>query len=153
MDIERVKSIITKRYEGIVCKDTYGETTFFYNPNEVLKNGVYFCTIKEKDGPNDKSSLLNANGNYRISTGITKEKFLELFAEIPKRPSKGEVIKGNYDFSIENIIMPHPIYGWMSWVQILSPSDEMMNNYLNLIDISYEKAKVKFQERTKKIKV
>lgn len=45
--------------------------------------------------------------------------------------------------------MPHPIYGWMSWVQILSPDDKMLDEYIQLIDISYEKAKLKFKERTK----
>ncbi len=149
INVENVKELILNKYKDIVCKNTYGETTFFYNPNNLLKNGVYFCTIKEQDGPNDKASQLNRNDVYRISTGITKEKFVEIFQEVPKRPLKGGIIDGNYNFSTKNVIMPHPIYGWMLWIQILSPDEENLNLYLNYTDISYMKAKNKFEKRLK----
>ncbi len=106
MKIDDVKNYIIKNYEDVICKQTYGETSFFYNPNYALKNGVYFCTIKESDGPADKFSNLNRDGVYRISVGITKEKYLEIFEEIPNRPTKGEMIKGDFDFKEKNVIVP-----------------------------------------------
>ncbi len=54
LEAKKITDIIQKRYTGIVCKKSYGETAFFYNPEGLLKNGVYFCTIKENDGPNVK---------------------------------------------------------------------------------------------------
>lgn len=151
MNVEDVKRIISDKYSGVICKKAYGETTFFYNPDNYLKNGVYFCTIKESDGPNDKSSKLDREGTYRISTGITKEKYLQLFKEIPKRPLKGKIIEGDFDFSEENVILPHPIYGWMSWISVLTPTDETFEEYLSLIDVSYEKAKENYAKRCKQI--
>ncbi len=148
INVEDIEKKIIEGYDGVVCKKTYGETTFFYNPGNVLKNGVYFCTIKENDGPNDKSSKLCRDGVYRISTGITKNKYIELFGEVPTRPVKGGIIDFDADFSVCDVILPHPIYGWMSWVSLNSPSKLVFEEYLELIDISYEKAINKFKKRT-----
>jgi hypothetical protein len=37
----------------------WGERGIFYNPDRVLKKGVYVLTIKEKDGENDSASRAN----------------------------------------------------------------------------------------------
>jgi hypothetical protein len=55
-------------------KSSWGETSFFYNPGQLFPYGVYFCTIKEKDGANDQSSNLARDGIYRFSIGLPKEK-------------------------------------------------------------------------------
>ncbi len=149
LEVKEIIDIIQKRYDGIVCKKAYGETAIFYNPENLLKNGVYFCTIKENDGPNDKASKLYREGVYRINVGVTKEEFIKLFYVVPKRPLKGEVIKGHYDFTAKNTVIPHPIYAWMSWICILSPEDKQFNEFLKYLDISYKKVKLKFQKRIK----
>ena len=71
-------------------------------------------TIKEKDGDNDKSSNLDRHGVYRLNIGVSRNRFLKHFAEIPARPSKGGVIDMDYDFTQMGVLMPHPVYGWMS---------------------------------------
>nr|WP_317368203.1 DUF6194 family protein [uncultured Tyzzerella sp.] len=38
-----------------------------------MKRGVYVLTIKEKDGNNDKSSMLNRDNIYSINVGIRKK--------------------------------------------------------------------------------
>lgn len=152
MTAEEVCNVIENRYDGIVKRVAYGETTFFYNPDGILKNGVYFCTIKEKDGPNDKSSNLSREGIYRISTGITKEIYIQLFSEIPKRPVKGGIIDVNVDFSKTNIITEHPIYGWMSWINVLSPDENVFNEFIKYVDVSYKKAVGKYKKRIEEVK-
>lgn len=57
IDEQKLSSFILKRYDGLICKEAYKEKTFFYNPDSLLKNGIYFCTIKTQDGPNDKASF------------------------------------------------------------------------------------------------
>ena len=32
------------------------------------------------------------------------------------------MIKGDYDFTELDKVMPHPIYGWMTWVCVLNPT-------------------------------
>jgi len=120
---EAIVKEIESAFDGVVPKSSWGETSMFYNPGRVLPNGVYFCTIKEKNGDNDKASSLNREGIYRLSIGIGKENYESLFGERPKRPSKGGIIDTGHDFTQPNVLMPHPIYGWMSWVQILKYDD------------------------------
>lgn len=149
MDLEFVKESIRKRYEGIVEKRAYGETTYFYNPDYKLKNGVYVCTIKENDGPNDKAGRLSREGIYRISTGLTKSEYRKKFGDTPKRPKKGEVVDLDIKFDELNVIMPHPVYSWMGWICVNSPDVECFENFLNNIDFSYNRALKKYEKRMK----
>ena len=142
-----VENIVTE-FDGVIPKASWGETSLFYNPGQVLPNGVYFCTIKEKNGDNDKASGLDREGIYRLSIGISKESYESLFGTRPKRPSKGGIIDTGHDFTVPNVLMPHPIYGWMSWVQILSPSEDKFNEILGLIGEAHKNAVGKFNKKT-----
>lgn len=144
LSIDEVTEYITNRYIHVKPKSAWGETSFFYNPDNTKPNGSYFLTIKEQDGKNDKASKLNRNGIYRVSFGITKNSFISLFHEIPKRPSKGHIIKGNYDFTSQNILMPHPIYGWMTWICVLNLTYNTLLNITPLIDEGYALAVNRF---------
>ena len=44
--------------------------------------------------------------------------------------------------------MPHPIYGWMSWVQIINPSESKFEEILELIEIAHKNATIKFMKKT-----
>jgi hypothetical protein len=139
---------IEKDFDGVVPKSSWGETSLFYNPGRLLPNGVYFCTLKEKNGENDKSSMLDREGVFRLSIGITKDTFEKKFGSRPKRPPKGGIIDTVHDFTALNELMPHPIYGWMSWVQILNPSESTFEALLPLITEAYENAVIKFNKKT-----
>ncbi len=144
---EIIKKIVGT-YEGVIPKYSWGETSLFYNPGKVLPNGVYFCTIKEKNGDNDKSSNLDRDGIFRLSIGISKESYENEFGERPKRPSKGGIIDTGHNFAEVNILMPHPIYGWMSWVQVLNPKKQTFDKVFPLITEAHANAVFKFNKRT-----
>jgi len=141
---------ITSDFSGINPKSSWGETSLFYNPGNRLPHGVYFCTIKEKDGDNDKASDLNRPNVFRVNIGLPKDKYLELFGEKPKRPAKGCIIDTGHDFTAINQLMPHPIYGWMSWVCILSPTQEKFDEIYPLIKLAYDSAVIKFDKKISK---
>ena len=141
---------ITSNFEGVVPKTSWGETSLFYNPGKALPNGVYFCTIKEKDGDNDKSSDLAREGIYRLSIGISKETYEEKFGSKPKRPAKGCIVDTGHDFTDVNVITPHPIYAWMSWVCVLSPSTKTFAKVSPLIEEAHGNAVLKFDIKMKK---
>lgn len=138
---QELTRLILDRYSGLICKNAYRETTFFYNPDQLLPNGVYVCTIKSEDGPNDKASQLNRTGVYRLSCGLPADKYCDLFGAKPKRPAKGQIVDLPIDFTTLDQIIPHPIYAWMGWVCINNPSKETLSRFLKLMDFSYEKAK------------
>lgn len=145
---QELTRLILDRYEGLICKEAYRETTFFYNPDQLLPNGIYVCTIKSEDGPNDKASDLNRASVYRLSCGLPADKYYDLFGAKPKRPAKGQTVDLEVDFTALDQIIPHPIYAWMGWVCVNNPEEETLRHFLALMDFSYEKAKRAYIKRT-----
>ena len=146
---DELSKFILDRYDGLIPQNTWGETSFFYNPNLTFTRGTYFITIKEKDGQNDKASDLDREDVYRLNFGVDKKTFLELFKHIPARPEKGGIIAGDYDFTKLDTLTPHPVYGWMSWLSILNPTKETLKEILPLIDIAYQITKKRFLQKKK----
>ncbi|MDX8431023.1 MAG: DUF6194 family protein [Candidatus Algichlamydia australiensis] len=147
MNPNAISCYLLKTFDDLRVIDSWGETSFFYNPNNLSPRGTYFCTIKEKDGQNDKASSLDRQGVFRLNFGISKPTFLELFEVIPKRPSKGGVIEGPYDFTSLNQLTPHPVYGWMCWVSICNPSEKSFSQIAHLISESYQIVKQKHKNK------
>lgn len=145
----QIKELVHRDFKDVVEKYAYSETTFFYNPGNTLPNGVYFLTIKENDGPNDKASDLARPTVYRVSFKPSPEEYRKAFGEKPKRPAKGEVVDLDYDFSTEDVWMPHPIYSWMGWTMVLSPSESHFDKLKTHIDWAYHDAQVKFKKKTR----
>lgn len=133
--------------EGTVLGKNWGERGIFYNPDNVLKCGVYVLTIKEKDGSNDKSSNCNREGVFRVNLGIKKNTFKEMFGFIPKRPSAGNIVDMDYNFTALDEIIPHPVYSWMAWISVLNPSKDTFEELKPLIQESYNYAKEKYKKR------
>ncbi|TVQ95811.1 MAG: hypothetical protein EA403_17320 [Spirochaetaceae bacterium] len=149
MHVADIIERIVSGFEGLVPKSSWGETSLFYNPGKLLPNGVYFCTTKEQNGENDKASDLSREGIFRLSFGLPKATYEELFGSRPKRPIKGGIIDTGHDFAALNKLMPHPIYGWMSWVQVLNPSKSTFESILPLIAEAHSNAVIKFKKKLK----
>lgn len=145
--IEDVLNYCIENLEGVELNKNWGEKAIFYNPQGTLKKGVYVLTIKEKDGENDKSSNINRDKVFRVNIGVRKDTFKKLFSYIPSRPPAGGVVDMNYDFTKLDAIMPHPVYAWMGWICVLSPSYETFEKLKPLIQESYTFAQEKFRKR------
>ena len=148
MKPEEIINHIENAFEGAKPKSSWGETSLFYNPNNLLPNGVYFCTIKEKDGENDKASKLDRKGIFRVSIGLSKITYESKFGSRPTRPAKGCIICTNDNFTQTTKLMPHPIYGWMSWVKILNPDKNKFEKLLPLLKEVHSNAVIKFNKKT-----
>ncbi len=96
--------------KDVVLVESWGERGIFYNPNRVLKRGVYVLTVKEKDGDNDKGSMLNRDNVYRVNVGLRKQTFINKFGHIPERPPAGKIVRMDYAFTALDTIIPHPVY-------------------------------------------
>lgn len=151
MTPEEIVKYVTTEFSGVVPKSSWGETSLFYNPDNILPNGVYFCTIKEQDGENDKTSNLNRESVFRLSLGVGKENYRKLFGDTPKRPAKGEAVALDVDFTELDVLTPHPVYAWMGWVCINSPSKESFQAICEHIESSYTRAVANF-DKNKKVK-
>lgn len=140
------------RYPLLSENKNWGERGLFYNPNEQFSKGAYVLTFKEKVGKNDMASDLNSAGSFRLNFKISKETFIELFQSIPKRPAAGGIIEGAYDFTRVDELMPHPVYGWMTWVCVKNPSLKTMESIetAGLLDEAYHAAVVTIDKKLKK---
>lgn len=147
MTPDEVLKYCLENLEGTVLVESWGERGVYYNPDNILKRGVYILTVKEKDGDNDKSSNLNREKIYRVNLGVRKTTFIEKFDFIPKRPAKGCIVDMNYDFSTTDKILPHPVYAWMGWICSLNPSEKTFEELKPLIQEAYDYAKEKFKKR------
>ena len=144
MEPDEIVDRLISRFDGLAPKASWGETSLFYNPGLALANGVYFCTIKDHDGANDTASRLDRPGVFRLALGLPVRRYEDLFGPRPLRPPKGETVATGHDFTRRDVLMPHPIYAWMGWVQILSPSDASFESLQPLFDDSYARAVCKF---------
>ena len=134
---------------GLRLEPYWGERAIFYNPGGAAPLGVILAAIKDHDGPNDRSAQLSRPGVYRFAFGLGPETFVRLFGAIPARPAKGGVIaRAGYDPTRIDELMPHPVYGWMSWVQILAPTPPRHRSLRPLLAESLELARAKWRTRT-----
>ena len=147
MNAKQLEQWIFGNYQGVIVIDAYRERSFFYNPDGSLPKGIYFATIKESDGPNDKASNLDREGIYRLSLGVGKKQYQQLFGDIPKRPAKGDIVELDFDFTTTGMLMPHPIYAWLSWVCINNPDIENLDLLKQLLDNSYQNVLTKFAKK------
>jgi Family of unknown function (DUF6194) len=145
--VEYISDYLLRTFDGVRPKQSWGEKSFFYNPDGSRPHGTYFFTIKEKNGDHDKASELDRSGIYRLNFGVSKDSFLSLFTEIPERPAKGMTITGNYDFTARNVLTPHPIYGWMRWLAIVNPDADQFEKIKPYITESYHLAVAKFNQK------
>jgi hypothetical protein len=139
---------ICGRLEGLVPRASWGETALFYNPGGLLPHGIYCCTIKNHDGENDRASNLDRAGVFRLAMGLTPKTYLRLFGPRPARPARGGVVDIPCDFTRLNLLMPHPIYAWMGWAQLLNPSREGFESIFPLIEEAHRAAALKFMKKS-----
>lgn len=147
MTADEIIDYCVQNLSGVAVVESWGERGVFYNPENKLKRGVYVLTVKEKDGENDRSSHLDRSGVYRVNLGVRRQTFLNLYGNIPARPKKGGVIDMKCDFTANDKIMPHPVYGWLSWLCCLNPSAERFEELKPLIAEAHAYAKEKYEKR------
>ncbi len=133
---------------GLRVESYYGERALFYNPAGAAPLGVILAALKDHDGPNDRSARLSRPGVYRLAFGIPPDTFARRFGEIPARPRRGRAVAlPGYDLTRLDELMPHPVYAWMSWVQILSPTTPRYQSLRPLLAESLELVKAKWKRR------
>lgn len=127
----------------------WGERSIFYNPGGAAPLGVIFASLKDHDGENDSSSELSREGVYRFAFGMGRESYAQRFGERPGRPPKGGVVDlPGYDPTRLGELMPHPVYAWIGWVQILAPTAAQISSLGPLLDESLELVRAKWRRRS-----
>jgi Family of unknown function (DUF6194) len=80
---------------------------------------------------------LSRDGVYRLAFCLTAERFAERFGQAPRRPPKGGVVDLScYDPTRIGELTPHPVYAWMRWAQVLSPTRPQYESLRPLLEES-----------------
>ncbi len=144
-----IARLILRDFPGTEAHESWGETSLFVNPGARFARGAYFLTLKSKDGAHDRASALDRPGVFRLSFGLPREAFVPLFGRPPARPGKSGVVEGPWDFTQTGLLLPHPVYGWASWVCILNPDAAMLDGLAPLIRLAHRKAFRTFERRAR----
>jgi hypothetical protein len=159
MDEASITRYITDTFDGVdvvvASRDTgapevaWGDTFFSYDPGRQLppERRFPFATIVTKDyGAFDCASQLNRAGVFRLNIGVSKETYRSLFGPQPSPPGAAGVVDTGHDFTALDQIMPHPVYGHLSWVCVLNPSEATFQAVRPLIAEAYNRAVRKYQK-------
>jgi hypothetical protein len=131
---------------GLVRQAYYGERSIFYNPGGAAPLGTIVASIKDRDGPNDKAAKLSRDGVFRFAFQLSPHEYVRRFGTVPARPEKGHAVDvGRFDVTRLGELAPHPVYAWMRWVQILSPTREQYESLRPLILDSVGAVKAKWR--------
>ena len=154
MNETEMSRYITDTFEGVDVVVTEDNSFFFYNPDINLPpdHMFPFATIMTND-INDQFSNLNRATISRLNIGVSKQTFQSLFG-LQERPSDTENLSesddndSNFDFTVLDQLMPHPVYGRMHWVCVLNPGQETFETKVQpLLEEAYKSAVSKFDRQ------
>ena len=129
MDQAAITTYITETFTGVDVVAS-GNSFFFHDPGRGLPKDhrFPFATLVASDAY-DPFSDLNRPGVFRLNVGVGKQTFQSLFGSVE-----------GHDFTALDRIMPHPVYGKMYWVCVLSPSATTFEAVKPLLAEAYERA-------------
>ena len=110
---------VTASSESGAPEVSWGDSFFFYDPDQTADRRQPFATIVTKDYPGfDTSSKLDRPGVFRLNLAVGRETFQQLFGF----PSAGFADQAaEFDFAELDRVLPHPVYARQGWISVLTP--------------------------------
>jgi hypothetical protein len=138
MDETAIAKYIADTFEGVETIDHLGYTFFFYGSDRMLP----FATIAHTGNEYERVSDLDRPGVFRLNVGVGRQTFQSLFGA-------DRVDVGAYDFTVLDVLMPHPDYAPQHWVCVLNPSKSTFDTMRALLAEAYDLAVRRHARRTK----
>lgn len=138
MDESSVIAYITKTFPEVETTTAFGYIFFFYRSERKLP----FATLISSDQEYDRISNLDRPGVFRLNIGISKQTFQALFGT-------AKVDVSSYDFSVLDVIMPHPEYAKQHFICVLSPSEATFERVGLLLAEAYDIAVRRYTNQNK----
>ncbi len=127
MNESSVANYITRTFPGVETTTNFGYTFFFYGSDHKLP----FATLASSDNDYDRISNLDRPGVFRLNIGVSKQTFQALFGT-------AKVDVSSYDFTVLDVIMPHPDYAQQYFICVLSPSEATFERIRALLAEAYD---------------
>ena len=110
MDQDAITAYVIDTFEHVNVATNEGDLFYMYDPDPMFP----CATLITKDNEFDSHSKLDRPGVFRLNIGVAKSTFRGLF--VAADPD-------GYDYTAQDTLMPHPVYGRQSWVSVLNPSE------------------------------
>jgi hypothetical protein len=134
MDIDELKRYIIETFDGVRAADGVGDTFFYYAPDggRHFARQIPFATIVTGDHY-DSVSGLDRPGTFRLNIGLSEDMYSTVFASAPARPDE----HGGFDYTVPDIVLPHPAYASHHWVCVVNPGAKTMGTVRELLADAY----------------
>ncbi|MGL4461171.1 MAG: DUF6194 family protein [Planctomycetia bacterium] len=116
------REYILRTCPGATVLDAVDGRYFFNDPERMHP----FATIVAGD-EHDQASDLSRPGVFRLNIGVGKDVFQSLFGSEPAQ----------YDFTVLDHLLPHPVYGNTYWVCVLNPGPATAETVRSLLAEAY----------------
>ncbi|MFJ6694849.1 DUF6194 family protein [Streptomyces sp. NPDC091272] len=124
-------------------EQAWGDAFFYHAPDGRMPTTVQpFATIVTKDHPGDTASALDAPDRWRVNVHVDRATFRELVGAQPR-----EVDRTAVDHTVTDRVLPHPVYGELGWICVVSPGDRTTETVLRLLRAAHESARIRSLRR------
>ena len=113
---------------------SWGDLFFYYSPTGIVPTTQPFATIVTKDYPDDRGSHLDRPGVFRVNVSSRADQFDELTRAAPGP-------------SVPDAFNPHPVYGSLHWVAVVSPGAETDARLRELLRSAHLSARARMERR------
>jgi hypothetical protein len=136
-----IAQYIVHTFGGVDVVTADDNSFFFYDPGRDIPpdRRFPFATLVTND-LYDTASNLSRPAVFRLNVGVGKASYQKLFGAESPRPGAPSAVDTGHDFTALDRIMPHPVYGQMYWVCVLSPSAKTFESVRPLLAEAYDLA-------------
>lgn len=114
-------AVLTADEDTGAPESAWGDSFFYYDPDgdTPADRQMPFATIVTSNYNGfDEASNLNRDNVFRLNIGVGRRKFEELLGYPPAAHTQHA---DGYDYSVLDVLLPHPVYATHAWVSILNP--------------------------------
>jgi hypothetical protein len=131
---------------------SWGDTFFYYAPDGAVPSaGQPFATIVTKDYPGDEGSRLGRPGIFRLNIAGGRDAFIRWAGHEPREPAgdagPSAADPSAADPSAADTVLPHPVYGSLGWLAVVSPGARTEAAVRDLLRTAHDLARARDQRR------
>jgi hypothetical protein len=141
---------------------SWGDTFFYYAPGGAVPSaGQPFATIVTKDYPGDEGSRLSRPGVFRLNIAAGRDAFIRWAGREPREPAgdagpsaadpsaadPSAADPSAADPSAADTVLPHPVYGSLGWLAVVSPGARTEAAVRDLLRTAHDLARARDQRR------
>lgn len=144
MDAATVISHLTDEFADVAVVESSGDSFFFHEHGD---RTMPFATVVTGDRGADTLSDLDRQGAFRLSIGLRKATYQEMFGVPPHDRDERGVLDTGFDPAVQDRLMPHPYYASQYWVCIVSPREATFGSVRPLLAEAHAFAARKAERR------